>query len=134
MRKAVTKICLTACGWTAHANTAGQVTITLQSEQDRVNLRIANTGSRVAEMDAHRVFDRFWRGDASRAPEGSGRRHGLGLALCHKLIALLGGSISVSTISSGTFAISIELTWPVGINVEHGETLDAPGSVPGCVL
>jgi len=88
-----------------YANAGGQVTIALQSDNAEISLRVANTGSRVAEADVGRVFDRFWRGDAARTAEDNGRRYGLGLPLCQRLVALLGGSISATTTSGGTFAI-----------------------------
>lgn len=51
-----------------------------------------------AETREH-LFDRFYQGDTSHASEGSG----LGLALCHRIVELHGGSISVeSTLGKGT--------------------------------
>ncbi|MBU0718072.1 MAG: HAMP domain-containing protein [Planctomycetes bacterium] len=93
-----------------YANTGGKITIALHSENGQANLRVENTGSRIAETDAERVFDRFWRGDAARTADANERRYGLGLPLCRKLITLLGGSVSVSTTGGGTFAVSIILS------------------------
>jgi len=90
---------------TTYANTGGHVTIAVHSENNRVNVRVANSGSCIAEAEVGRVFDRFWRGDAARAAKGNGRRYGLGLALCRKLVTFLGGSISASVDSDGTFVI-----------------------------
>ncbi|MCK4659207.1 MAG: sensor histidine kinase N-terminal domain-containing protein [Phycisphaerae bacterium] len=108
-----TKVCLILSNIfdnaTTYVDTGGQVTIALHSEHSRSNLRVANTGSRVAELDASRVFDRFWRGDAARTAKGNSRRYGLGLPLCQKLVTLLGGSISVLTTSGGTFVVSVAL-------------------------
>lgn len=65
-----------------------------------VTIRVANTGSAVAHQDAPRVFERFWRADAARSV---GDHAGLGLALCHRLVGLLGGTITAaSTPTSGT--------------------------------
>jgi signal transduction histidine kinase len=92
---------------TTYANKGGEIAIALQSHNGRVNLRLANTGNHIAEADADHVFDRFWCGDAARTSEGRGRHYGLGLPLCQKLMALIGGSISASTTGGGTFAISM---------------------------
>lgn len=95
-----------------YADAGGQVTIALHPDNGRVNVSISNTGSRVAEVDVGRVFDRFWRGDAARTAKGNGRRYGLGLPLCQKLVTLLGGSINALTTSGGTFAVFVALPAP----------------------
>lgn len=54
---------------------------------------ISDTGCGMdAETRAH-LFDRFYQGDTSHSSEGSG----LGLALCHRIVELHGGSISVES-------------------------------------
>ena len=90
-----------------YADAGGQVTISLYCEHNRIDMRVANTGSRITETDADHVFDRFWRGDAARTSDANGRRYGLGLPLCQRLITLLGGSISASCTSYGSFAIAV---------------------------
>ncbi len=97
-----------------HADEAGRVTIALAtpSAGGRVAIRVENSGSHIDEADAERVFERFWRGDAARSAKGVGRRCGLGLPLCRKLMTLLGGTISVTTSAGGTFAVTIALRSP----------------------
>jgi len=90
-----------------YTDAGGRVTIALRRENGQASLHVANTGSIVAETDAEKVFDRFWRGDTARAPEGNERRYGLGLPLCQNLMTLLGGSITVSTAKGGTFTICV---------------------------
>ena len=90
-----------------YTNPGGRIGIDSILNDGRVELRIANTGSDVPEEQAQRVFDRFWRGDASR--RAIGQHCGLGLSLCKKLTALLGGSISAASTRGGTFTISIVL-------------------------
>ena len=94
---------------TTYADAGGKVEIALQCDNDRVDLRVMNTGSNVAEADVSHVFDRFWRGDVARTAEHKERHYGLGLPLCQKLITLLGGSVSVSTRSGGPFALVMTL-------------------------
>ncbi len=89
-----------------YTDEGGQVTIALDSERDEIRLRISNTGSRVTETDADRVFDRFWRADDARTADGDSRRYGLGLPLCQKLVTLLGGGVSASSASGDLFVIS----------------------------
>ena len=92
-----------------YTDAGGELTIALHVDDGQVRARVANTGSYVAEADTDRVFDRFWRGDTARTSDADGRRYGLGLPLCQKLITLLGGSISVSTATGGTFAVTASL-------------------------
>lgn len=88
-----------------YANGGGHIRIESYSSDGQTGLRVANTGSELTEDQLGRVFDRFWRGDSSRAAtEG---RCGLGLALCRQLMTLLDGSISVSSTASGVFTVSI---------------------------
>ena len=53
------------------------------------------------------VFDRFWRGDASR--QAAVQHCGLGLSLCKTLTELLRGTIRADLIDGGRFRISIAL-------------------------
>lgn len=68
-------------------------------------LQIRNTGCTLTPAEASRVFERFWRGDAARS---DGAHAGLGLALCQKLMAILGGTIAVK-VSGDTFVATVKL-------------------------
>ncbi len=57
-----------------------------------LTLSVSNTGGHLNEEELQRAFDRFWRADAARA--ATGIHAGLGLALCRKIVGLLGGQIS----------------------------------------
>jgi signal transduction histidine kinase len=71
-----------------YADAGGEIRVTLTG---RV-LRVANTGCTLDDGQAAQVFDRFWRADAAR----EGGHVGIGLALCKKLVELLGGTIDVA--------------------------------------
>ena len=70
-----------------------------------VQLRVANSGSTLTSDQVRHATERFWRGDAARA---SGSHAGLGLALCQKITALLGGSLAV-TVENGWFVAAVDL-------------------------
>lgn len=71
----------------------GRVRCTLTREEKGVMLRIGNTGAGIPAGMRDRVFERFFRADASRSKT---RGHGLGLALCREIVALHGGTISLT--------------------------------------
>jgi signal transduction histidine kinase len=58
---------------------------------DRIELRIADDGPGIPDEHATRIFDRFYRPDASRSRRTGGA--GLGLAIARQLIELHGGTI-----------------------------------------
>jgi two-component system, OmpR family, heavy metal sensor histidine kinase CusS len=90
----------------SYADEGGRIDVDASANSHGANFRIANSGSHVAAADADRVFDRFWRGDAAR---GAGKHAGLGLALCRKIMSLLGGDISLETEKDHVFAVT--LSW-----------------------
>ncbi|MBN1509658.1 MAG: sensor histidine kinase N-terminal domain-containing protein [Sedimentisphaerales bacterium] len=91
----------------AYADDGGRIWIENIFDDGRVEFTIANTGSAVPEQDVTRVFDRFWRGDASR--RCSGQHCGLGLSLCKVLVELLGGSIEAFSSPGETFKVAVRL-------------------------
>jgi signal transduction histidine kinase len=84
----------------------GTVTLALREEDGFVVATIKDTGCGISEEAAAHIFDRFYQGDTSHSTEGNG----LGLALVKKVMALIGGEISVeSHIGEGT-CITVKLT------------------------
>ncbi len=69
-----------------------------------VLLRAANPVSRPDLIDADRLFDRFYKAEASRAGAGNG----LGLAIVAKLVAAMGGSVA-ARIEAGSLVIEVAL-------------------------
>ena len=88
-----------------YADEGGSIRISGSQENGEAIIGIANSGSQVASEDARRVFDRFWRGDAAR--NVTGQHCGLGLALCQRIVTLLGGKIVVETAAGGEFEVIV---------------------------
>jgi signal transduction histidine kinase len=75
----------------------GIVSIALhRADEDALLLTVADTGSGIAPADLQRVFERFYRADASRTRASGG--FGLGLAIARDLVAAMGGTITVESI------------------------------------
>jgi two-component system heavy metal sensor histidine kinase CusS len=68
-------------------------------------LRVSNTGCTLGEAEVAKVFERFWRDDAARS--GTGRHAGLGLSLCRKIMALLGGEAMARVREGGVFEVEV---------------------------
>jgi two-component system phosphate regulon sensor histidine kinase PhoR len=100
----------------------GIVSITLErSDTHYVALAVADTGIGIPPEDLDRVFERFYRTDASRARSSGG--FGLGLAIVRDLVNAMGGSVSVtSKMGEGScFRVLLRIATPVY----------RPASIPG---
>jgi signal transduction histidine kinase len=88
---------------------AGSVTVSLTSTRTQARLSVVDTGIGIAPEDRFRIFDEFTRLRGTGG--GSVNGTGLGLALTHKLVELMDGSIAVeSTPNEGsTFTVILPL-------------------------
>ncbi len=86
--------------------TGGQVKVSLSSSPESVLLQVSYTGPGIPEEDRKHLFERFWRGRASR-------RHtpgtGLGLYLCQQIVTLHKGTISCSCPNGNGTSFLVEL-------------------------
>lgn len=106
------------------------VTITTARESDGVRIELADTGPGIAAQELPRIFDRFWRGSASRAVGGTG----IGLAVVKELIVAHGGAIAAeSELGHGTrFTIRLPQSGSGLTSRGHdGRSADRRGTVSG---
>jgi signal transduction histidine kinase len=84
-----------------YTRTGGSVCAMTEQTRETVTILISDTGQGIPEADMPRIFDRFYRSEASRAAGESG--FGLGLAIAKNIVDSMGGEITVtSTIGQGT--------------------------------
>lgn len=90
-----------------HTPAGGIVALRAASSDARVLVTVADTGVGIPQHDLPHVFERFFRGDSSRARETGGA--GLGLALVLELITAMGGEVSAESTPGRGSAFTIAL-------------------------
>ena len=86
---------------------AGQVIeVDIQVQEHQVAIGVTNPGDAIASEHLPRLFERFYRVDASRS--NSGANHGLGLAIVKAIALMHGGDVFVRSEGGGnTFGITL---------------------------
>lgn len=82
-----------------HCAPGGTVSVSLTGEEGGVVLTVDNDGEPIPENDLSRIWEPFYRGDASRSRDTGGT--GLGLALVKAAVEAHGGNCSVSNREEG---------------------------------
>jgi two-component system, OmpR family, heavy metal sensor histidine kinase CusS len=78
-----------------HAAPASVVQVDVEPVARETRVRVSNRGDPIAPEHLDRIFDRFYRADASRARQSGGT--GLGLAIVRSIMEAHGGSVSASS-------------------------------------
>ena len=73
----------------------GQVEVVLRSEDGTARLAMADTGCGIAPEDLPHIFERFYRGDRSRARTTGGA--GIGLTIVKHIVERHGGTVAVQS-------------------------------------
>ena len=74
-------------------NPGGRITLIQKNIDNGIEVVITDTGCGMSAETLRHIFDKFYQGDSSHSAEGNG----LGLALCNKVINLVGGEIDVKS-------------------------------------
>ncbi|WP_053364823.1 sensor histidine kinase [Bacillus sp. FJAT-27245] len=83
----------------------GEIAIGLTRKGEDIQVTVKDTGIGVTEAEREKLFDRFYRADASRSEEGTG----LGLAIVKQIIELHKGEIHVASSSDEGTTFTIKL-------------------------
>jgi signal transduction histidine kinase len=78
-----------------YAPEGGRVTLELQHQKTHAEFRIVNTGPVISPEDLERVFERFYRTDASRSRQTGGT--GLGLPIARWIAGQHGGTVKLES-------------------------------------
>ncbi|MDR3687604.1 MAG: HAMP domain-containing sensor histidine kinase [Coriobacteriia bacterium] len=91
----------------AYTPSGGQVQVSVVLQSETVALRVDDSGPGIPAERREDVFGRFTRLEASRASSGGGA--GLGLAICRRLVELMGGTVVAGQSDLGGARFEIEL-------------------------
>ncbi len=105
LRRAVNNLLANAL---RHTPDGGRIAVQVEADEGAIVLSVANTGETIAPEHLPRLFDRFYRADASRQHHGEGA--GLGLAITRSIAHAHGGEARVRSEAGVT---SFELRLPL---------------------
>ncbi|MCU1278757.1 MAG: sensor histidine kinase [bacterium] len=105
LERAIANVVDNACKFTPRG---GRVRVEARAAGKRARIVVSDNGPGLADADAARIFERFYRGSRARAAEG----FGLGLALASDVVRALGGTIEATATDGGgaTFRIELPIT------------------------
>ena len=102
MEQLLTILLDNACAYTPEN---GSITLSAHVEKNKVVLRVADNGPGILPEHKNRIFDRFYRADASRTQK---EHYGLGLSIAKELAQLHGGKLYLEPSSTGAvFSLSL---------------------------
>ncbi len=90
-----------------HSQPGGTVTVSCQINQDTILFTVSDSGSGIPSDSIPYVFDRFYRGDPSRARTTGGT--GLGLAICKAIVDSYAGKIQIESVLGQGTKVSVTL-------------------------
>jgi two-component system, OmpR family, phosphate regulon sensor histidine kinase PhoR len=94
---------------TKHTRPGGEIRISATRDGSAVAFAVRDTGDGIAESDLERIFERFYKGDRSRADGGSG----LGLSISKHIVEAHGGTIRAASAGTGggtTFTFTLPVS------------------------
>ena len=99
-RRAVSNLLANALRYTPRG---GEITLSAASTPTTLDITVANPGEPIDPTLLERIFDRFYRADASRrSTTQTGGAAGLGLAIVRSIMTLHGGTVHAESDAAGT--------------------------------
>jgi two-component system OmpR family sensor kinase len=95
-----------------HTPAGTAVSVSLAREDGSAAIRVADEGPGLAAADAARVFERFFRADASRARESGGT--GLGLSIVASVVRAHAGTVTMDSAPGEGTRVTVRLPLATG--------------------
>jgi signal transduction histidine kinase len=92
-----------------HTPEGGQITLAAARAGGTVRLSVRDTGAGIPEDHLPRIFDRFYKVDASRSDPYSKTGSGLGLSIVKAIIERHGGTVGAANVPGGGAEFTISL-------------------------
>ena len=92
-----------------HTPEGGQITLTAERAAAGVRLVVRDTGPGIPEEHLARIFDRFYKTDASRTDPYWKSGSGLGLSIVKAIVERHGGTVSAANVPSGGAEFTLTL-------------------------
>jgi two-component system sensor histidine kinase ResE len=92
-----------------HTPEGGQVALVAEKAGEGVRLIVRDTGPGIPEEHLPRIFDRFYKSDASRTDPYSKTGSGLGLSIVKAIVERHGGTVSAANAPGGGAEFAITL-------------------------
>ncbi len=97
-----------------YASAPSIIWLTVEDAADgRAAIHVESAGAGIPAELVPRLFDRFWRGDASRQRIGISEGLGLGLAIVRSIMTLHGGTVTYSRTTTGRNAFTLRFAGSV---------------------
>lgn len=93
-----------------HTPAGGQITLVAERAGERVRLIVRDSGTGIPEEHLPRIFDRFYKADASRTDPYSKAGSGLGLSIVKAIVERHGGTVAAANVPGG--GAQFEITLP----------------------
>lgn len=91
-----------------HTPEGGRIVLSAREADDQIELAVQDSGPGLKAEDLERIFERFYRTDASRQREGDGGS-GLGLAIAKSIVQAHGGQLSAESEAGNGLKVIIAL-------------------------
>ena len=106
----------------AYTPEGGRITIEAAPTAEAWEISVSNTNPGIVEADLPRMAEPFWRARRQESAQ-DGKHAGLGLALCHRIAAELGATLT-HTLADGGLMVRAALVHPLHPPVRSGHPSD----------